>query len=224
FFGQQLVAAICGHLVEFLKPLHGLLNRYPIGEQSAQPALVHVETTTALCFFGNCVLGLALGADEQHNLAFSCQFLYELRRLFKHLQRLLQINDVNPVALSEDVFLHLGIPALGLMPEVDARFEQLLHSNVSQSTSSFSLHRSLALRPLAIAIPVPAPRSTGRIEHLQTGRQLSAFSQNPCHSEPLTVALPRRERVEEPALPLAVLEALSCAFLTVLLPFLGTRI
>jgi hypothetical protein len=77
-----------------------------------------------------------------------------------------------------------------------------------------------------LRLPFPSPHREAREElnTFKTGRQLSAFGQNPCHSEPLTVALPRRERVEEPALPLAVLEALSRAFLTVLLPFLGTRI
>jgi hypothetical protein len=111
------------------------------------------------------------------------------------------------------------------MPEVDARFEQLLHSNVSQSTSSFSLHRSLALRPLAIAIPVPAPRSTGRIEHLQN--RPSAISLQP---KLLSFRAARNRRLRDESesrnllLPLTVLEALSCAFLTVLLPFLGTRI
>jgi hypothetical protein len=41
------------------------------------------------------------------------------------------------------------------MPEVNSYFEQLLHGNVSQSTSSFGLHRSHALRLLPIAIPAP---------------------------------------------------------------------
>jgi hypothetical protein len=51
---------------------------------------------------------------------------------------------------------------------VDARFEQLLHGDISQSTSSFGLHPALTLRLPRIAIPVPAPRGPGRIEHLQT--------------------------------------------------------
>jgi hypothetical protein len=38
---------------------------------------------------------------------------------------------VDPVALGEDVLAHLRIPAPGLMPEVDARFEQLLHAGGS---------------------------------------------------------------------------------------------
>ena len=96
------------------------------------------------------------------------QFLHEFRRFFEHLQRLLQIDDVNPVALSEDVFLHLGIPALGLMPEVNARFEQLLHGDVSQSTSSFGLHPALTLRLPRIAIPVPAPEAREELNTLKT--------------------------------------------------------
>src|SRR5262249_45439005 len=77
----------------------------------------------------------ALGADEQDRLALSGQVGNKLRRLFKHFERLLQIDDVNSIALAEDVFLHLGIPALRLMPEVNTRFEQLLHGDVSQTTS-----------------------------------------------------------------------------------------
>jgi hypothetical protein len=54
------------------------------------------------------------------------------------------------------------------MPEVDARFEQLLHGDVSQLTSSFGLHPALTLGLPRIAIPVPAPRGPGRIEHPKT--------------------------------------------------------
>jgi hypothetical protein len=38
---------------------------------------------------------------------------------------------------------------------VYARFEQLLHGDISQSTSSFGLHPALTLRLPRIAIPAP---------------------------------------------------------------------
>jgi hypothetical protein len=38
--------------------------------------------------------------------------------------------------------MNSGVPALGLVPEVDARFEQLLHGDISQTTSFLSLHPS----------------------------------------------------------------------------------
>ena len=86
--------------------------------------------------FGDGILRLALGADKQHQLAFGYLVGDELGRFLEHLQRLLQVDDVNPVALAEDVFLHLRIPAFGLMPEVNASFEQLLHRDICQATSS----------------------------------------------------------------------------------------
>ena len=136
FLGKQLVPAICGHVIQFLQPLHRLLHRHPISQKSAQPALVHIKHCGASRFFGDRVLGLALGAHEEHNLPLGRQVLHKLRRLFEHLQRLLQVDNVNSVALSEDEFFHLGIPALRLVPEVNTRFEQLLHGDVSQITSS----------------------------------------------------------------------------------------
>ena len=124
--------------------------------------------------FGDRVLRLALGAHEEHDLALGRQVLHKFRRFLEHLQRLLQVDDVDPVALSEDVFLHLGIPALGLMPEVNTRFEQLLHGDVSQSTSSFGLHPSR--RPEGCSgLPFPSPRCEAR-EELNTSNQLVSCS------------------------------------------------
>ena len=41
----------------------------------------------------------------------------------------LKINDMNTVSLGEDVLSHLGVPLLGRVTEVNARFKQLLDSN-----------------------------------------------------------------------------------------------
>ncbi len=37
---------------------------------------------------------------------------------------------MDPIALIEDIALHLGIPTLGLMPEVYARVQQIADSDV----------------------------------------------------------------------------------------------
>src|ERR1017187_6870102 len=126
-FGQQLVAAVNSHLIQFLKALHRLLHGHPVGEQPAEPALVDVRHPRAIGLFGHGFLGLALGADEENRLAAGAQLSDELRRVLEQLERLLQVDDVDPIALAKNVFLHLWIPALGLMPEVNTRFEQLLH-------------------------------------------------------------------------------------------------
>ena len=44
-------------------------------------------------------------------------------------ERLLEIDDVDAVALTEDEALHLRVPAPGLVPEVDAGLEHLTHGD-----------------------------------------------------------------------------------------------
>src|SRR5207302_3093673 len=127
---------------------------------------------------GNCILGLAFSADEQEGFSLGSQVLDVPGRFLEHLQRLLKIDDVDAIALAENEFLHFGVPALGLVPEVDARFEQLLHGDISQSTSFVDLHpahieQDCYSRPRTCS-------STGRIEHLSSfsaiSYQLSAKS------------------------------------------------
>ena len=45
---------------------------------------------------------------------------------------LAEVEDVDAVALAEDVRLHLGIPALRLVAEVHAGFQQILHRDRGQ--------------------------------------------------------------------------------------------
>ena len=138
--GQQLIAPVGSHLVQFLEALDRLLHGDPVGEQSAQPALVDVRHTGAVRFFRNRILSLTLGADEKNRLAARAKIGDIIRRVLEHLQRLLQVDDVNAVALAKDVFLHLRIPTLGLMPEVHTCFEQFLHSDGRQWISLWLLH------------------------------------------------------------------------------------
>jgi hypothetical protein len=71
----------------------------------------------------------------QDSPAVRGSILYKLARVFKHLERFLQVDDVNAVAFPKDVLFHLRVPALGLVAKVDTRLKQLLHGDVSQNTS-----------------------------------------------------------------------------------------
>ena len=52
----------------------------------------------------------------------------ELGGLSKQHQSPLEIDDVDPVALTEDETLHLGIPTTGLMSEMDAGFQKFFNA------------------------------------------------------------------------------------------------
>jgi hypothetical protein len=92
-----------------------------------EPALVHVRLAHAGRLLGDGLLGLLLGADEQHGAAAGDGVLDERERVVDVGQRLLEVDDVDAVALGEDEPLHLRVPAPGLVPEVDTALEQLAH-------------------------------------------------------------------------------------------------
>src|SRR5207244_7272527 len=91
-----------------------------VGEEPAEPALVDVVHPALLRFFGHDVLRLALGADEEDRLSVRGKIGQELFGFAEPLHRLVQIDDVDAVPLSENVFLHLRIPALRLVAEMYA--------------------------------------------------------------------------------------------------------
>src|SRR5699024_11014454 len=59
-------------------------------------------------------------------------------------QRLLEIDDVDAVALREDEALHLGVPTTGLVSEVDAAVEQLAHGDDGHADDSFHVRPASA--------------------------------------------------------------------------------
>ena len=73
-----------------------------------------------------------------------------LGRVLEHLERLLEVDDVDPIALAEDVLLHARIPTLGLVSEVDAGLKQLLHGDGCQTASLLSCipYRGRGLIPI----------------------------------------------------------------------------
>src|SRR5207247_323095 len=123
------------HLFELLETRDRFADRGEVGQRAAEPPLVDVEAATASGLLQHGVLGLLLGADEQQAAAAGGQLAYEGVRLAELLQGLLQIDDVDPVALAEDVLLHLRIPSLRLVAEVHPGLEQFLHCQCGHSSS-----------------------------------------------------------------------------------------
>src|SRR5207237_1098221 len=68
-------------------------------------------------------------ADEQHLAAGSDGRVHKLERTREQRHGLRQVDDVDAVAIAKDVGLHLRVPAMRLVAEMRARFEQLLHGD-----------------------------------------------------------------------------------------------
>ena len=125
--GHPLEVAVGLTGLQLLQQADPLLDRDEVGEHAAEPALVDVRLVGAGRLLGDRLLGLLLGPDEQDLLAARDGLADELEGDIETLDRLGQVDDVDPVALGEDEWLHLRVPAAGLVAEVDTGLEQLAH-------------------------------------------------------------------------------------------------
>ena len=116
-----------GQLVQAIDPRG---HRVEVGQQAAQPPLVHVWHAAAIRPLLDRVAGLLLGAHEQDRPALAGHVGGEPRRLGEQVLGLQQVDDVDPVALPEDVRAHAGIPAARLVAEMQAGLQQLLDSRL----------------------------------------------------------------------------------------------
>ena len=128
-FGQQVELAGLLHLVDVVQAADTGLDGAEVGQHAAQPAVVDIVHVAALRFGLDGFLRLLLRADEQDRLALHGGVADERVRFVDLADGLLQVDDVDAVALGEDVLRHLRVPAAGLMTKVDASFEELLHGN-----------------------------------------------------------------------------------------------
>jgi hypothetical protein len=117
-------------------------DRAPVREQSAEPAVVDVGHLHAGGVLGDGVLALLLRSHEQHRAASARQVLREVVRLLDQLQRLLEIDDVDPAALGEDEALHLRVPAARLVTEMDSGLQELSHAYDRHSAAPFTVDGS----------------------------------------------------------------------------------
>jgi hypothetical protein len=67
---------------------------------------------------------LALAANKEDLLVLAGQFAEEVSSFVDLIDGLLDVEDVDVVFGAHDEFLHLGVPAFGLMSKVDASFDE----------------------------------------------------------------------------------------------------
>ena len=127
-----------GHAVEVAGRLHGpqLLHAlHParhggeVGQHAAEPALVDVRHPAGLGVLGDRALGLLLRADEEDGAAVGDEVADERVGGLDAAQRLAQVDEIDPVALTQDVALHLRVPSARLVAEVDSGLQKLSHGN-----------------------------------------------------------------------------------------------
>ena len=141
-------------------------DRLPVGQHAAEPAVVDVVLARAAGAAGDRLLRLALGADEQDPAAARGDVAGRDQRLVQQRHGLGQVDDVHAVAHTEQIRRHPGIPAPGLMTEMDAGLEQLAHREVGDCHGS-------------ILAPVQPPRVKVRLGGRTPERHAYALARHP---------------------------------------------
>ena len=125
--GQQVELALALLAAQPVQGGDPLLDRAVVGQEAAEPAVVDVGHADPAGVLGDRVLGLLLGAHEQHRAVALADVADVVERLVQKRHRLLEVDDVDAAALAEDEAAHLGVPASRLVAEVDSGLEQLSH-------------------------------------------------------------------------------------------------
>ena len=99
--------------------------------------MVHVGHVHAGCLLSDNFLSLLLGTHEQDVATVCDGRLNSLVCLVDEGEGLLQVDDVDAVALGQDETLHLGVPTAGLVTEVNAGVQHFTHSYDGHVVSFF---------------------------------------------------------------------------------------
>src|SRR3546814_9884898 len=82
--------------------LDRLRNCFPVGEHTAQPAMVDKVLARFARSLGNWVLRLTLGSDEQHLAAMRHCLRHEIQRARKERHGLGQVKNMDAIPRSEE--------------------------------------------------------------------------------------------------------------------------
>ena len=98
------------HLVDVRHFLHGLADGREVGEHTARPTLDDVRHVDRGSLFSYDVLSLFFSSDEQNLLAALSDCLQSVCSLVDLGYGLVEVDDVNAIALHEDVRSHSRVP------------------------------------------------------------------------------------------------------------------
>ncbi len=113
--------------LQLAQVVDALADGAPVGERAAEPTVVDIGLRGARRLAGDCILSLALGAHKQHVVPGRHRIADGVICLLDEDDGLLQIQDVDPVPLGENIRFHLRVPAPRPVPEVHPRFQKCFH-------------------------------------------------------------------------------------------------
>jgi hypothetical protein len=157
---QEVELALVAPLDQLVQASDPGRHRVEVGQQATQPALVDEGHLAAVGPLFDRAAGLLLGADEEHRAATAGELAGEAPRVLQQRLGLDQVDDVDPVQLTEDVAAHVRVPATGLVAEMDSGLQQL---------SKACLWHGMKLLVLVRVSPPPEPGPGAKPVRIQFG-------------------------------------------------------
>ena len=108
--GEVAESTVGNELIDVAHLLHSLADCGEVGEHAAGPALDNVGHAYGSSEVGNALLGLFLGSDKEDLLTALGNLLQSFSSFVNLSNSLVQVEDMNAVALHEDVRSHSGVP------------------------------------------------------------------------------------------------------------------
>jgi len=98
-----------------------------VGQHATEPAMIDKVHAATLGFFLNNSLSLTLGADKKDRTTVGNDVSKCCISLAKQFHGDIKVYNVNPISWPVDIGFHFGIPAAGLVTEVQTSFQHLTH-------------------------------------------------------------------------------------------------
>ena len=129
-FCIELESALFLSPLQLLEPANLLPDGLEVREHATKPTLGNIKCAASLRLLLDDRSELPFGTHEQDSLARENDLAHSLLREDEPVERLTQVDDVDPVALCEDEFPHLRIPTSSLVSEMDSSLEKLTQAHL----------------------------------------------------------------------------------------------
>ena len=124
FFREAFKVAVIAHVFEFAQLVNAGTNNLEVGERTAEPATVNKEGSRTACLGFDEFGDLLFGAHKHDFFAPSRSVAHKGTGFIEQFGGLGQIDNIDAVALAPDIFAHFGVPAIGLVTEVNSGFHE----------------------------------------------------------------------------------------------------
>ncbi len=155
FLVDLLVILAFRHLSKVFETLDRSAYSAEVSQHTAQPAVIDKRHTTTPGFFTNRFAGSTLGADKHDFTFFGSDLAEVIHRVLAQGHGLLEIDDMDLVALAENKGSHFGVPETGLVTEMHARFQHFTHGDVRHKFLQMSLWIAFVIGYPGLSLHIP---------------------------------------------------------------------